>query len=212
METEEAILTRRSIRKYKRVKIEPEKIGMILEAGRAAPSAGNLQNWIFILVDEEHKRKIISEACFEQYWMFEAPLHIIICSKPREAERYYGIRGERLYSVQNCAAVAQNMMLMAHDQGLGSCWIGAFDEEKIKDTFSIPKEARPQVILTIGYANEIPHCPSKMKLDNVAYLNKWRNRIRSIDSYMGFSTAAMCNDFYGKCKNALEKAKNKIRK
>ncbi|GAG35892.1 unnamed protein product, partial [marine sediment metagenome] len=88
METEECILTRRSIRKFKNVKIDMEKIGKILEAGRAAPSSGNIQNWMFVIVDDEEKRKAIAEACFQQYWMAVAPIHIVICSKPQEVKRH----------------------------------------------------------------------------------------------------------------------------
>ena len=94
METEECILTRRSVRKYKDVKVDIDKIGKILEAGRIAPSSGNIQNWMFILVDDESKRKAIAEACFQQHWMANAPIQIVVCSKPQEAQRYYGIRGE----------------------------------------------------------------------------------------------------------------------
>ena len=210
MNTEECILTRRTVRKYKKVKVDWEKIGRVLEAGRAAPSSGNLQNWIFIVVDDENKRKLIAEACFNQYWMADAPIQIVICSKPAEAERHYGIRGERLYSVQNCAAAAENMVLMAHDQGLGTCWIGAFDEDKIKDTLGIVKEARPQIILTIGYADEEPLTPTKYKLDNVVYFNKWWGRIKDIDVYMGYNPSANVRRVVNFGKRALEKARKKI--
>ncbi len=210
METEEAILTRRTVRRYKKTKIEWEKMGKILEAGRAAPSSGNIQNWMFIVVDNEGKKKSIADACFQQYWMADAPFHIVICSKPQECARYYGIRGERLYSVQNCAAAAENMMLMANDQGIGTCWVGAFDEEKVKDILGIVKEARPQIILTLGYASEEPQIPSKYKLDNVVYFNKWWGRIKDIDVFMGHTTSAKLKNIVETGKSALEKARKKI--
>ena len=210
METEECILTRRTIRKYKNVKVEWEKVGRVLEAGRAAPSSGNIQNWMFIAVDDEGKRKAIAEACFQQYWMAVAPIHIVICAKPEEVKRHYGIRGERLYSVQNCAAAAENMVLMAHDQGLGTCWVGAFDEDKIKSLLGIVKEARPQIIITIGYADEVPDIPSKYKLDNVVYFNKWWGRIKDINRFMGYDIAARFRRWVGGGKKVLEKARKKI--
>jgi len=211
MDTEECILTRRSVRKFKKVKVDMEKIGKVLEAGRAAPSSGNIQNWMFIIVDDEAKRKAIADACFQQYWMADAPIHIVICDKPEEVKRHYGIRGERLYSVQNCAAATENMLLMAHDQGLGSCWIGAFDEDKVRDILGIVKEARPQIIITIGYADEEPSIPSKYKLDNVVYFNKWWGRIKDTDAFMGY-TSANVKRWVNKGKEALEKAKKKIQK
>lgn len=210
METEECILTRRSIRKFKNVKVDMEKIGKILEAGRAAPSSGNIQNWMFVIVDDEEKRKVIAEACFQQYWMAAAPIHIVICSKPQEVKRHYGIRGERLYSVQNCAAVAENMLLMAHAQGLGACWIGAFDEDKIKDLLKIAKETRPQIIIPIGYADEKPLVPNKYKLDNIAFWNEWWGRAKDINVFLGYTTSAQIRRGIKKGKQALEKARKKI--
>ena len=211
MDTEECILTRRSVRKYKKnVKVDMEKLGRILEAGRAAPSSGNVQNWMFIVVDDEDKRKKIADACFKQYWMGDAAIQIVICDKPDEVKRHYGLRGERLYSVQNCAAVAENMLLMAHAEGLGSCWIGAFDEDKIKDILGIVKEARPQIILTIGYAAEQPHIPSKYKLDNVVYWNQWWGRIRDTDFFLGYGTSTKLRQWAKNGKKALEKATKKL--
>jgi len=210
METEECILTRRSVRKFKKVLVDMDKIGRILEAGRSAPSSGNVQNWMFIVVDDETKRKKIAEACFEQYWMADAPYHIVICSKPHEVQRYYGIRGERLYSVQNAAAAAENMLLMAHDQGLGGCWVGAFDEDKVKSILGIVKEARPQIIIPIGYASEEPLTPSKFKLDNVVYFNKWWGRIKDINLFLGYNPSAKIRRWIGSGQKALEKARKKI--
>lgn len=210
METEECILTRRSVRKFKKTVVDMEKIGRILEAGRAAPSAGNVQNWMFIIVDDEAKRKKIADACFQQYWMASAPIIIVVCSKPHEVQRYYGIRGERLYSVQNAAAAAENMLLMAHDQGLGGCWVGAFDEDKIKDILGIVKEARPQVIIPLGYSDEQPLTPSKYKLDNVVYWNKWWGRIKDINVFMGYNEAAKIRRLVNAGQKALEKARKKI--
>jgi|TARA_B100002003_G_C14067399_1_gene513590 nitroreductase len=211
MDVEECILTRRSVRKFKKVKVDWEKIGTILEAGRASPSCGNVQNWMFIAVDDETKRKKISELCFQQYWMADAPIHIVICSKPQEAQRHYGIRGERLYSVQNCAAVAENMLLMAHAQGLGACWVGAFEEDRIKDVLGIVKEARPQIIIPVGYADEEPAIPSKYKLDNVVYLNKWWGRVKDINVFFGYHSAKF-QSLAEKGKKALEKARKKIQR
>jgi nitroreductase len=210
MDVEECILTRRSVRKFKNVRVDMEKIGKILEAGRAAPSAGNIQNWMFIVVDDDGKKKAIAESCFEQDWMVGAPVYIVICSKPLEAQRFYGIRGERLYSVQNAAAAAENMILMANAEGLGTCWVGAFDEDKIKDILGIVKEARPQVILPIGYPDEVPLAPTKYKLDNVVYFNKWWGRIKDINVFMGYNPAVNVRRLINVGKEALEKARKKI--
>jgi len=189
MDVFECIRTRRSVRKYIPKQVEWDKVGQILDAGRMAPSAGNLQNWQFLVVTDEDKRKQIAEASARQYWMINANVHIIICEKPEIMEQYYGIRGERLYSIQNCAAAVENMLLTAHELGLGSCWIGAFDEEKVKRICSIPERARPQAIIAIGYADDKPDMPPKLTLENVTFLNRYgenAGKILDIYSTLGF--------------------------
>ena len=174
MDTLECIKTRASIRKYQDRPLVWDDVVKILDAGRLAPSSGNLQAWKFIVVLDKAKREQIADACLQQYWMATAPVHIVICSEPEKVERYYGVRGERLYSVQNCSAAAENMLLAAHSLGLGGCWIGAFDEDMVKNILGIPKEARPQIILTIGYPDEKPPKQIKHPLTTIIYQNKWR--------------------------------------
>lgn len=211
METFECITTRRSIRRYKDIPVEWDKIGKIIEAGRAAPSSGNLQNWKFIAVVDKSLREALAEASFQQYWMTPAPVHIAIVEEPLKAKRHYGLRGEKLYSVQNCAAAAQNMLLMAHDLGLGACWVGAFDEARVKKILNIIDEARPQAILTIGYADEIPPAPPKFKMDNVAYINTWWGRIKDVDLYLGYTSASIIRAV-NRGKEVLKKINKKLRK
>ncbi len=190
MDVLEAVVTRRSIRKYLDVPVEWDKVGTILEAGRWAPSAGNLQNWKFITIDDPGKRKAIAEACVGQLWMAQAPLHIVIVSEPDTARRHYGVRGERLYSIQNCACAAQNMMLAAHAIGLGTCWVGAFDEERIKETVNIPEHVRPQMIITVGYPAETPKIPWKLTLEDVQFFRSYGgqiNKVKDINLYLGYT-------------------------
>jgi len=188
MDLFDCINARRSIRKYLKKHVEWEKVGRILDAGRLAPSSGNIQDWMFLVVDNAHKRQAIAEASLEQYWMADAPIQIVICCVTMHGRQMYGMRGERLYSIQNCAAAAENMMLAATDLGLGSCWVGAFDEEKVCHILAIPERARPQVIITIGYAAEMPDMPMKKTLENVTFMNKYgenSGRIRDINYSMG---------------------------
>jgi len=204
MDTLECIKTRRSIRKYLDAPIPWDLISNILEAGRYAPSSGNLQNWKFIVVLDKGRKENIAEACLKQSWMTQAPVHIVVCAEPKKAERYYGIRGERLYTVQNCAAVAMNMLLEAHNQGLGGCWIGAFDEDMVKRALAMPEEARPQVILTIGYPDEKVPVPTRFPLEPMTYFNRWRGRIRDAPTYFGY---------YGpKIQRGIKKGEELIRK
>ena len=95
MDAFEAIVTRRSIRKYKDIPVEVEKIGMCIEAGRQAPTAGNLQPFKFIIVFEKNQRKAIAEACLQQYWMETAPVYIVVVGEPWKSKQFYGDRGEK---------------------------------------------------------------------------------------------------------------------
>jgi len=204
MEALECIYTRRSVRKFLDKHVEWDLVGKILEAGRAAPSAGNLQNWKFIVVLEKETRNKIAEVCLQQFWMADAPVHIIICSEPVKGKRFYGIRGERLYSVQNCAAVAENMLLAANSLGLGACWVGAFDEDGLKTALGIIEEVRPQIILAIGYTDEKPLMPIRYKLENIVFLEKYGNKIKDVASTMGLH--------YEKVQRGINKARDILRK
>lgn len=170
MDTIEAIHTRRSIRKFLDVPVEWDKVGTILDSGRVAPSAGNLQAWKFVVVRDAEKRKQMAEAALQQYWMADAPVHILIVAQLDKMRNYYGTRGERLYAVQDCAMAAVQMMLTAHDIGLGTCFVSAFDDNVISRIFSLPPDARPQGILVVGYTDEKPEPPVRYRLENVAWL------------------------------------------
>lgn len=191
MDVTECIQTRRTIRKYSNKEVEWDKIATILDAGRLAPSAGNLQNWKFISVDDPEKKQALAAASLQQDWIAEAHTLIIIIAEPLKAERYYGLRGERLYTIQNCAAAAENMILQAHSLGLGTAWIGAFEEESVKRTLGLPDEVRPQIILTIGYAAETVEKPAKFPLESITYLNSWHNKIKDVAKYIGWHSVAL---------------------
>jgi nitroreductase len=185
METLDCIKTRRSVRKFSDKPVAWNDISAILDCGRMAPSAGNLQSWKFIVVEDKEPKEQIARACIDQLWIAKAPYIIVIVAEPEKMKRFYDIRGERLYSIQSCAAAAQNMLLAAHDLGLSSCWIGAFDEEKIKQVLSCPAETRPQIILPIGYPTETSEKPNKFPLEIVSYRRYWRGRIYDVDKALG---------------------------
>lgn len=175
MDALECIATRRSIRRFKDKKVDKEKLLRILDAGRLAPNAGNLQDWRFILVLEEDQIKKIADACLEQIWLETAPLLIIVCGDTTKGEAHYGERGKKVYTLQNATAATQNMLLAAHAQELGACWIGAFVEEKLRELMSIPANAVIAGIIAIGYPDEEPEKQKKLEIENVTYFHKWGN-------------------------------------
>ena len=210
MELLECIKTRRSVRKFLDIPVEWDKVGAVADAGRSAPTAGNLQNWKFIIVLDKEKRKAIAEACLKQFWMEKAPVMIVVCSEPEKAKKFYGIRGERLYSIQNCAAAVQNMLLTAHSLGLGSCWVGAFDEDMLKRALGIPEYVRPQAVVPLGYPAEKVPTPMQYQLENIVFMEGWGSKF-NLDSYLGYTSASV-RDLIAKGKKVAEKIKKKLKK
>ncbi len=178
MQLKDAILKRRSIRRYKDKDVPVSLVGDILEVAKHAPSSGNLQNWKFVIVTEAEKREKLAEAALEQYWMVEAPIHIVICNDYEKVKDHYGKMG-RMYSIQNCATIAQNIMLLAAEKGLGTCWVGAFDPDAVQRELEIPEEMDPEIILTLGYSNEEKAKPIRLDLRYLCFMEKWGNKIKS---------------------------------
>ncbi len=173
MDISQAIFDRRSVRKFLDKPVEEEKVLKILDAGRWAPSAGNLQDWQFIVVHEKGKKIQISEAAVGQYWIASAPVIIILCSKTNRLRRIFGEQGENIYSIFDCGLSAENMLLTAFSEGLGSCVLAAFDKDAVKRILSIPDEIKIISIIPVGYAAEKPNPPHRMPLESVTFLEAY---------------------------------------
>jgi nitroreductase len=174
----DAIKTRRSVRKYLDLPVEFEKVGRVLDAGRMAPSAGNLQDWKFILVVEPENRLAVAEACLQQYWMAQAPVHIVVCAEPKKSERYYGKRGQEVYASLDGAMAAENMLLAAHGQGLGACFVAAMEEPLLRRALKIPEAAIPLGVITLGYSDEKPAMPMKFELHNIIFFEEFGEKAK----------------------------------
>jgi len=184
METGECIRTRRSIRKFLDTAISREKISEILEAGRMAPTAGNLQNHEIIIVTDKELKNKIAEACLEQYWIAKAPIIFVVVAEHGIQKMHYGKRGE-LYSIQSAANVAMNMILQAHALGVASCWVGAFDEEMMRKALGIPDKITPLTVIPMGYPDEQVPVPQRKSFYSTVWLEKYGNQIRDIDAALG---------------------------
>ncbi|MCW3996081.1 MAG: nitroreductase family protein [Candidatus Bathyarchaeota archaeon] len=166
----ETIRRRRSIRKYLNNPVEPEKIEKILEAARLSPSANNNQPWHFVVVtDMDVKEQLFS--AYPREWFKEVPAVIVACADPNKA--WSRQDGEELWKVDVAIAV-HSMSLVAYELGLGTCWLAAFDEEKVKKALSIPKEIRALVMLTVGYgAEEKEPNGNRKRLEEIRHLEHW---------------------------------------
>jgi nitroreductase len=156
MDVLEAIKGRRSIRMFKNDKVPTRLIEMLVDAAQQAPSAGNVQPWEFIIIHEPKTKKELVHAALDQMFMAEAPVVIVVCANEELAAKRYGIRGRTLYCIQDTAAAMQNILLAAYSLGLGTCWVGAFDEEGVREILGISQDVRPVAIVPVGYPAESP--------------------------------------------------------
>ena len=108
--------------------------------------------------------------------MIHAPVLVIACADLHKIGKYYGTRGEALYAIQGVAAAVQNLLLKAHDLGLGSCWVGTFEEDGIARLLGIPPDARPQAVVALGYVKEEEEFPGREPLDNFVFYEAWGKR------------------------------------
>ena len=169
MDLAEAIRKRRSIRKYLPRKIENDKLDRVLEAGRLAPSARNLQEWRFIVVRDDGRRKRLAEAAKGQTFVGEAPVVIAACATITD---YVMTCGQLTYPIDLAIAV-EHMVLAAAAEGLGTCWIGAFYEEEVKKVLSIPPEIRVVALLPMGYPDESPAPRPRKEMDEIVAFETW---------------------------------------
>lgn len=173
----ETIKNRRSIRDFKDQPIPEDTIDALIEAVRWAPSAGNLQSRKFYFVFNESMRnrlarttgnpdivarvKKLVKNILDRNFVARAPLVVIACLD-RGISGRYGERGVNLYGIQDVAASIMNMMLTAHELGVGSVWIGAFSENDVAEIVDLPDNLRPVAMIPFGYPASIPHAPPRM--------------------------------------------------
>jgi nitroreductase len=169
MDVFEAIKGRRSIRSYKKQDVPVDIVNKLVEAAIMAPSAGNVQPYQLVIVRSEKTRQQLSKAAFNQKTLLDAPVVIVVCVDEKQASKKYGDRGKKLYCIQDTAASTQNILLAAYSLGLGTCWIGAFNDDDAKKAVNAPKEMRPVAIIPVGYPNESPEQRSRRSFDEVVF-------------------------------------------
>ncbi len=184
MDAIDAMLTRRSVRSYLSLPVEWEKVGFILNAGRSAPSAGNLQNYKFVILLEREQRELAAELCRQQYWMSQAPVHIIVCVDTAKESRDFEEEGAQ-YAIADASAVIENILIAAHAQGLGACWVGTYELDKLRSEFSIPGNVLPVGIVTIGYPTGNIELPPKKPLNTLVYFRKYGSKVNNMHEMTG---------------------------
>ncbi|MCL2408360.1 MAG: nitroreductase family protein [Oscillospiraceae bacterium] len=162
MDVMSAIKTRKSIRQYLPKPVEEDKLNLVLEAARLSPSARNDQNWHFIVVRDEQKKDLLFEASYEQPWVKQAPCAIVACAT---ANRFMDC-GQPTETV-NLSIAMSYMILEAHELGLGTCWLGHFNSDKVKEALDIPKDVTVIGFTPLGYPAESPELRPRKELSEI---------------------------------------------
>jgi nitroreductase len=166
----EEILERRSIRKYSTKTVEPEKIARILEAARLAPTARNQQEWKLLLVkNPDIKEQLIEDSSPHQQFLKGAPIIIAACA----LNPAYVMRCGHPAFLIDLAIVLEHVALQAVHEGLGTCWIGSFDENKAKAVLGVPPEVRIVELMSLGYPEMVPLASKRKKIEDLIGWDSW---------------------------------------
>ena len=154
MDFYDVIRQRKSVRKYKSDPIPDEVLNRILEAGRIAPSAKNIQPWHFIVVKDPAIKEMVAEASRGQLFMADAD--VILCGCALEDIAWGRMGGYMSSFAVDLTIAMDHMILAATNEGLGTCWIGAFDEKAAKEVLGVPDNVRIVALTPVGYPAEEP--------------------------------------------------------
>ena len=177
----DSIQHRRSIRKFTDKLIDPDKLQIVLEAARLAPSGNNKQPWTFIVVQDEQRRRAVMEVCHEQSWMMSAPVFIVaVADMAERVEIKPGLcldetspQWELKRAIRDTAIAAGYILLEADAQGLGTCWVGFFIQSEIKPVLGIPEDKFVLGVIPVGYSAEQPAARPRKPLSEIVRFEKW---------------------------------------
>ncbi len=185
MKFTELILTRQSVRAYQSTPVENEKLRLLIESVRLAPSASNSQPWTLIIVDEPELKDEVARATFSTTISFnkfavEAPvLAVLTVEKPKVITQVGGWIKEREFPLIDLGIAAEHFCLQAAELGLGTCILGWFNEAKIRKLLRIPRGTRVGLVIALGYAAE--GYPSRPKVRKSAGEMSCYNRYPAVE-------------------------------
>jgi nitroreductase len=171
MDVYEAISRRKSVRSFRDREIPEEVISRLFGAARLAPSASNRQEWRFVAVRDPAARRRLSWAARGQKHVAEAALVLACCA---ETDGHVMTCGQACYPIDVAIAI-DHLTLCATAEGLGTCWIGAFKENEVKEILGIPSQIRVVALLAIGYAEDpSPVEKERLALEAMVKYEQWQ--------------------------------------
>jgi nitroreductase len=172
MDLVEAIEGRRSVRTFRAGRLPEGFLEEAVRLGNLAPSAGNLQARDFIIVKDRKRKRLLAQAALDQQFIADASAVIVICANEQRIF-HYGKRGRELYMLQDAAAAATHILLYAYSRGIGSCWVGAFEEDAVSRLLGLPAQIRPVAMLPVGAAAEAPPARQRLPVAEIMHDEKW---------------------------------------
>ena len=165
----ELVKARFSVRSYAGKPVPEALLQKVLEAGRLAPSAANRQPWRFVVVQDAKQRQAMSEG-YPRDWFWKAPVIIVVCVEPAKA--WVRADGKNYADVDGAIAM-DHMTLCAAAEGLGTCWIAAFDVEKVRRILGLPAGTEPLAMTPLGYSAEGTRAKSRKPAAEVICRERW---------------------------------------
>lgn len=169
MEFLELVNKRRSVRKYSERKIPRDLIDRCIETARLAPSASNSQPWSFIVIDDERTKNELCDKAFSGVYMSnvfvkKAPVVVVVITeKANYITRLGGMLRKVQYSLIDVGIACEHLVLQAEELGIGTCWLGWFDEKAVKKVLNLPKSVQIDVMISMGYPTEVKTVTKKRK-------------------------------------------------
>jgi nitroreductase len=162
MSVQTAIGERRTVRSYRDALVEDEKLNLVLEAARLSPSERNRQEWKFIVVKERETRRKLADAANGKEFVGEAPVSIVACAS--EAE--YVMSCGQLTGTVDTSIAFSFLVLQAQEVGLGTCWLGAYSENEVKEILGMPRHVRVIAMTPLGYPAQVSEARPRKSLEN----------------------------------------------
>ncbi len=160
-------MQRRSCRHFTGEPLMPDDLNLLMDVVRWAPSAGNRQPWFFYVVLNDQIKHLLAEAALGQGFVAQAPVVFVACVEPELSATRYGDRGRTLYAIQDVSAAVENLLIAATGLGYGSCWVGAFNEDRARAALHIPGYRRPVAMIPIGRGTLSPERTDRRPVDKV---------------------------------------------
>ncbi|MBC7113398.1 MAG: nitroreductase family protein [Candidatus Methanomethyliales bacterium] len=193
MDVLEAIKARRSVRSYKEDPVPDDLIEKILDAGRWAPTGGNIQPWRFIVVKDRTLLDLLKKV--SPGYLGDAPLAIVICSDKGYSYKVGGQLARDYLTIADCSMAATNITLAAHALGLGTCVVKSFSHNAVKELLNIPEGVEPELIVVVGYPANIPKPPRREPLERIVYLNRYGESFKKGDGENMGKVEETVNDY-----------------